>query len=109
MGDEGQLTPEAAKKEKEWKNTHGYNCPCWKCMHVKMQWVEALDKEQLKNEQLMLKTKELTEWLERCLYVLKCDELSAIISMAWVHGMPYKGPSIDTKALQKYLEDSKND
>lgn len=58
MGEEVQLTPEARKREEDWKATHGHDCPCWKCLHVKKWWAEALDKQQQKSEQL---TYELAE------------------------------------------------
>ena len=46
MSDECQLTPEARKAEEDWKAAHGRNCPCWKCMHVKGWWADALGREQ---------------------------------------------------------------
>jgi len=52
MEGQGQLTPEAQKREDEWFNTHGPKCPCARCMHVRCDWVEALDKAQIEIEAL---------------------------------------------------------
>lgn len=52
MTEVGQLTDEARAEEEAWKRAHGSECQCWRCMHVKMPLVEALDAAQQENEAL---------------------------------------------------------
>jgi len=103
MSDEAQLTPEAAKKEQEWRDNHGYKCPCWKCMYVAMPWVEMEDKSQRKIERLDSQVVELTKRLNECLGVL--DRLNSMLKCSWVTGAPYTGKTIDVEEMRKYLKD----
>lgn len=48
---EVQLTPEERETEEQWKREHT-DCQCWKCMFVKMPWVEKLDQAQRRIEEL---------------------------------------------------------
>ncbi len=102
MSDEAQLTPEAAKKEQEWKDAHGHKCPCWKCMYVMMPWVEMEDKSQREIERLDFKVEELTKRLNECLGVL--DQANEMLKYSWVTGTPHKGKIIDVDEMRKYLK-----
>ncbi len=78
MTDAAQLTDEARAEEEAWKRAHGSECGCWKCMHVKMPLVEALDAAQQENEALRASAEAMKEESETLHEILTKEGIPTI-------------------------------
>ena len=61
------------------------------------------DDECIANARLIAAAPELLAALEQALTVIGSDEMRAACEMADLHGMPYRGPTVDRAAMRNLI------